>query len=263
MSKSMQVIVRWCLFALLLIAAPASAQERIGVVLMHGKWGTTGGLIQPLADTLRARNFLVATPLMPWGRGRDYDAGYPQAIEEISAEIRKLREQGATKIVVAGHSFGANAALAYGASAGGIDGIAAVAPGHVPDLASFRRHIGPSVEKARGMIAAGKGDERTSFEDLNQGKTATISTTPRVYMSYFDSEGLAAMPRSAASIKAATPLLWVIGTRDALHSAGPAYAFGRAPAHAKSKYLVVESDHAGTPRDAAADIASWIEGLGP
>jgi len=261
MSKSMQVIVRWCLFALLLVAAPASAQERIGVVLMHGKWGTAGGPIQPLADTLRARNFLVATPLMPWGRGRDYDAGYPQAIEQVNAEIRKLREQGATRIVVAGHSFGANAALAYGASAGGIDGIAALAPGHTPDLGGFRKRVSPSVEKARGMIAAGKGDERASFEDLNQGKTATISTTPHIYMSYFDPEGLGAMPRSAAAIKTPTPLLWVIGTSDSLHSAGPEYAFGRAPAHAKSKYLVVESDHVGTPRVAAADTASWIDSL--
>ena len=102
---------------------------------------------------------------------------------------------------------------------------------------------------------------RASFEDLNQGKTATISTTPHIYMSYFDPEGLGAMPRSAAAIKTPTPLLWVIGTSDSLHSAGPEYAFGRAPAHAKSKYLVVESDHVGTPRVAAADTASWIESL--
>ena len=238
-----------------------AAEGRIGVVLMHGKWGTPARYVDGLAGALRDKGILVSTPLMPWGRGRDYDADYPKALEQIAAEAQSLRQQGAATIVVAGHSFGANAALAYATSGADIAGIVMLAPGHTPERRQFRDRLSASVEKARGMLASGKGDERVSFDDLNQGKMAPIWTTPKIYMSYFDPEGIGAMPKNAAAIKKPTPLLWVVGRRDPLYGAGEAYAYDNAPAHPKSKFLTVDSDHFNTPRDATAAVVSWIDSL--
>jgi pimeloyl-ACP methyl ester carboxylesterase len=238
-----------------------AAEGRIGVVLMHGKWGTPARLVDGLAGALRDKGFLVATPLMPWGRGRDYDADYPKALEQIAAEAQSLRQQGAATIVVAGHSFGANAALAYAAGGADIAGIVMLAPGHTPERRAFRERLAGSVDKARAMLASGKADEKVAFDDLNQGRMAPVWTTPKIYLSYFDPEGLGAMPKSAAAIKKPLAILWVVGTRDPLYGAGETYAYDKAPAHPKSKFLTLESDHFSTPRDATAAVVSWIESL--
>lgn len=238
-----------------------AADGRTGVVLLHGKWGTPARYLDGFAGALGAKGFLVATPLMPWGRGRDYDADYSEALEQIAAEAQSLRQQGAATIVVAGHSFGANAALAYAAGGAEIAGIVMLAPGHTPERKAFRERLAGSVDKARAMLASGKADEKVAFDDLNQGRVAPIWTTPKIYLSYFDPEGIGAMPKSAAAIKRPLAILWVVGTRDPLYGAGEAYAYDKAPAHPKSKFLIVESDHFNTPRDATAAVVSWIESL--
>jgi pimeloyl-ACP methyl ester carboxylesterase len=250
------------LLFLLSLAGPLAAQERIGVVLLHGKWGTPEGYVNGLAQALRGKGMLVATPAMPWARGRDYDADYAQALKQIGDESAKLKRQGATKIVIAGHSLGANAALSYAASGAPADGIVAIAPGHTPERRVFRERLASDVEKARTMANNGKGEERTAFSDLNQGSSATIWTTPRIYLTYFDPQGAAVMPASAARIPQPMALLWITPIRDPLAAAGAEYAYNKAPGHPKSKYVIVESDHQNAPRDATREIVSWIEALG-
>ena len=249
------------LVALLLCSGIAHAQERYGVVLMHGKWGTPERGIDGLARTLASRGMLVATPDMPWSRKREYDADYPQALQQIEQEANKLTQQGATCVVIAGQSFGANAAIAYAGSGRPVCGIAAIGPGHSPELPGFQRIVGDGLASARAMVAQGKAEERATFPDTNQGRSATIRTTARAYVSYFDPDGLAAMPRSAAAIARPVPLLWVVGTRDAMYSRGEQYAYARAPHHERSRYLVVDADHFQTPAVAADAIAAWIETL--
>ncbi len=137
----------------------------------------------------------------------------------------------------------------------------AIGPGHTPDRHKFQVHVASSVEKARQMIAQGKGDDKAWFDDTNQGRTKTVRTTAKIYFSFFDPAGLAAMPKSAAAIPTAVPFLVVIGTQDPLFSQGQEYLFNKAPKHPKSKYLVVEGDHVSTPTIAAAQIVEWISSL--
>ena len=132
------------------------------------------------------QGFKVITPVMPWGLKRMYDADYPTALSEIEASVEILRKKGAKRIIVAGHSFGANASIAYAASGREVDGVIAIAPGHCPDLDNF----GASVAKARQMIAKGKAEETASFDDNPQGQHRTISTTAKIYLSFFDPDGL-------------------------------------------------------------------------
>ncbi|MBI5017640.1 MAG: hypothetical protein HZB55_19395 [Deltaproteobacteria bacterium] len=100
--------------ALVLALSPDAkpGESDVGIVLMHGKWtGPAAPPIQFLATALRAEGFKVITPIMPWGLKRMYDADYPRALSEIEASVEILRKKGAKHIIVAGHSFGANASI--------------------------------------------------------------------------------------------------------------------------------------------------------
>jgi acetyl esterase/lipase len=245
--------------ALALALDAKSAESDVGIVLMHGKWaGPPAPPVQTLAAALSAKGFKVVTPAMPWGRKRMYDADYPAALSEIDASVKMLREKGAKRIIVAGHSFGANASIAYAASSREVDGVMAIAPGHAPD----RQDFGASVARARQMIAEGKAEETAPFDDNNQGQNRTINTTARIYLSYFDPEGLGVMPKSAAAIPKPVPFLWVVGTQDGIIRYGESYVFNKVPKHASNKYLVVGADHRGTPEAAAPQIVEWIMSLG-
>ncbi len=239
-----------------------TAETDVGIVLLHGKWAEQPNTMTVLASTLESKGFKVATPMMPWSDLREYDADYPSALAEIEAAANSLRKQGAKRIIIGGHSFGANAAIAYAGSGRNLDGVMAFGPGHTPDLGGFRFVVSRSVRRAKEMIADGKGDSKASFGDVNQGLTKSIHPTANVYFSFFDPEGLAAMPKSAAAIPHPVPFLWVIGTLDRLYGQGEEYVFGKAPKHPDSKYLIVRSDHYNTPSDAALQIVEWITSLG-
>lgn len=248
------------LASLVLVLSPAAKAEEsdVGIVLMHGKWaGPPAPPIQSLAASLRAKGFKVVTPAMPWGRKRMYDVDYPTALSEIESAAEDLRKKGAKHIIVAGQSFGANASIAYAASGREIDGVMALAPGHMPDIQNF----GASVEKARQMIAKGKAEETASFADNNQGKDMPISTSAEIYLSYFDPNGLGAMPKSASAIPKPVPFLWVVGTDDQIYRRGKDYVFNKVPKHPKNRYVVVNGDHSTTLVVAASQIIDWIMSL--
>lgn len=242
------------------LAPAALAQTRpCAMLLMHGKWGQPNNLaafgrqMEPACDTLSVE--------MPWSRRRNYDQPYPVAMAEIAGQVKALRDKGYVRVLLAGHSFGANAALAYMATRGDADGVIALAPGHSPE-AMYRRGIGrAAVDQARQMVAEGKGAEMLDMEDFNQGKSRMVRMRADVLLSYFDPEGLGHMPLSASGFKKAVPFLWVIGTKDPLFPAGAAYAFDKAPAHPASHYLAVEADHMGTPEVAAAQVLEWVRAL--
>ena len=244
------------------LAAPAAlaAGTDLGVVLLHGKGGSPSGHVRELAAALQARGYLVSTPTMPWARERIYDATFEQAMAEIDREVDALRQQGAKRIVVAGHSLGANAALGYAASRDRAGGIIALAPAHSPELQAFARRVGSSVSRARTMVAAGKGKEKERFSDLNQGELSEVTATAEVYLSWFDPDGRAVMPRSAASFKAPTPLLFIVGSSE---RAAPAkdYIFDQAPSHAQSKFVIVNAGHLTVPTAAIQEVVAWLGGL--
>jgi dienelactone hydrolase len=247
-----------------IFATPASAQDSplsgFGVVLMHGKGGSPGGFVGSTAAALQAAGAKVVMPEMPWSRSRMYDATYEQAMTEIDRAVAQLKAQGATRIVVAGQSLGANAAIGYGARRDGLAAVVALAPGHIPERPMFAQRIAPSLARAKQLIADGKGDVPGTFADQNQAVLSDVRATPRVYVSYFDPNGPAPMPKNAAVMKP-VPFLWVIGRDDQLLSAGADYAFNRAPKNQKSKYLVVNARHENTPDVAKAEVVAWLKSL--
>ncbi len=267
MRSPLRSILRLIAVALVLVSAPAFAQSGplsgIGVVLMHGKGGRPGGNIGALASTLESQGALVVMPTMAWAGSRgvpaSYDLTYDQALGDIDAAVGTLRSRGARKIVVAGQSLGANAAIAYAARKGGqVAGVMALAPGHTPDRVR-RPEMLKAVADARAMVAAGQGGARREFPDSNQGQLFQVSGTAAGWYSYYDANGSANMAKNASRVT--QPFLYVIGTSDPLYAAGRGYIFSRAKANAKSRYVEVNAGHFDTPDKARDEVVAWLKTL--
>jgi pimeloyl-ACP methyl ester carboxylesterase len=248
-----------------LARAQAGSLAGMGVVLLHGKGGGPGGTLGGLAADIQSAGGAVAQPAMPWqgsgGKPDGYLETYDQAMGRIDRAAQQLRSRGARKIVVGGHSFGANAAIGYAARRGGsLAGVVALGPGHIPEAAGFREVAAPGVSKARQLVAAGKGDTPTTLPDVNQGATFQVNAKPAAYLSYFDPNGPAVMPRNAGRMPA-IPFLWVVGTGDPMYQRGQGYAYARAPRNPKSRYLTVGAGHFDTPNAAREQVVAWLRAL--
>lgn len=260
-------IVRYLLsLAVAVIAtAPAALAQSgplagFGIVVLHGKGGTPTTMIEGLNEALRKNGALVEAPELPWSARRIYDATYDQAMSEIDVSVEKLKKAGAKKIAVIGHSLGANAAIGYAARRKGLTAVVALAPGHLPEAWALRARTSGAIATARKMIAEGKGDVRTSFPDLAQGIPFTVRATPVVYLSMFDPDGPAVMPKNAAKMEA-VPFLWIAGVADPIVFHGKDYVFGRGGRHPRSKYMVTASMHLTTPFQSRGTIIDWLKAL--
>lgn len=235
-----------------------SAPADIGIVLMHGKGsGPRFPGLTVVADAMAGKGYQVASILMPWSRNRQYDKDYTEALAQIDDTVAGLKVKGVKHIFIAGHSFGANASLAYASRRDGVTGIMLLAPGHSPDTqASF---FSASVSKAKSMIDEGKAEELADFYDSNQGKTSTIKTKARVYFSYFDPNGLGAMSLTAAKVRPGTAVLLIIGNSDPWAGRARSVIFDKTPADARSRYVEIVSNHLDTPRDGIEPLLSWLK----
>jgi pimeloyl-ACP methyl ester carboxylesterase len=245
-------------------AEPATNEHGLGVVYLHGKGGWPGALNGGIVDALKEQGALVVTPEMPWSFHRRYDATFDQALAEIDAAIAALKSDGARRIVLIGVSLGANAAIGYAARHPELAGVVALAPGHLPDVGNMRSYVADGVARAKTLIAEGKGNVPQSFPDMAQGIPLTTTATPTVYLSWFDPEGPAVMPKNAALIGAAAvpvPLLWVVGKLDPIDRRGPEYAFNALAKNPKSRYVEVFAGHLTTALAARQQVIDWISAL--
>jgi pimeloyl-ACP methyl ester carboxylesterase len=245
-------------------AVPAATLRGVGVVYLHGKASGPGALNGGILSALEEEGALVAQPEMPWSFDRRYSATYDQAMAEIDAVVAALKAKGARRIVVIGHSLGANAAIGYAARRPGLAGVVALSPGHLPEEDPMRSFVSGAVANARELIAAGKGSVPQSFPDMAQGIPLTTTATPIVYLSMFDPDGPAVIPKNAAIMGAAAvpvPLLWVVGKLDPIDRRGPEYAFNLAARNPKSKYIEVFAGHLTTPLVAHRQVVEWINSL--
>jgi pimeloyl-ACP methyl ester carboxylesterase len=245
-------------------ADPAASLQGFGVVYLHGKGGWPGALNGGILSGLKEEGALVATPEMPWSFHRRYDATYDQSMAEIDAAIGGLKSGGARRIVLIGVSLGANAAIGYAARNPEIAGVVALAPGHLPDVGNMRSFVSDAVARAKALVAEGKGDVPQSFPDMAQGIPLTTRATPSVYLSWFDPDGPAVIPRNAALIGAAAspmPLLWIVGKLDPIDRRGPEYAFNALAKNPKSQYVEVLAGHLTTTLMARRQVIDWINGL--
>ncbi|MGH6768346.1 MAG: alpha/beta fold hydrolase [Xanthobacteraceae bacterium] len=236
---------------------PAVAQERVGIVLMHGKQSAPTEHLE-LTGALAAAGFLTDVPEMCWSGRRIYDRPYRECLREIDAAIRRLKQKRATAVVVIGHSLGANGALGYGAATKGLKGIVALAPGHRPEALSRRAEVIASLARARKLAALGRGDIPDKFIDFNGSLAVTVVATPNAYLSFFAPDSPSLMPINAARLQA--PLLYVVGTGDPLQR-GPNEIFAKAKHHPLNRYVTVDAGHFDTSAAAAPAVVAWLKEL--
>jgi pimeloyl-ACP methyl ester carboxylesterase len=241
-------------------AAPGVDRHGFGIVYLHGKAGWPGGLDGGVLSSLEDEGAVIATPEMPWSFHRRYAATYDEAMAEIDAVVAALKAKGATRIVVIGHSLGANAAIGYAARHPDLAAVVALAPGHLPEAERMRSFVSDAVARAKQLIAAGQGDVSQTFPDMAQGIPLVAHATPIVYLSMFDPDGPAVIPKNAAAM-GPVPLLWVVGKLDPIDRRGPEYAFNAGAKNPKSKYIEVFAGHLTTPLVARRQVVEWINSL--
>jgi dienelactone hydrolase len=255
-------ILAGALLATGITAAGAESRDLkgFGVVLLHGKGAAPGAFLGGLADALKAEGAIVEMPELPWSHNRMYDATYDEAMNEIDAAVLKLRAAGAARIVVAGHSLGANAAMGYAARRDGLTAVVALAPGHLPEAWALKLRTSGAIERAKKLVASGQGEVPMSFPDLAQGIPFMVKATPKVYLSLFDPDGPASMPKNAAAM-GPVPILWVVGIVDPMVFSGRDYAFTAAAKNPKSEYLRIIGNHLDTPFLARNKVVAWLKSL--
>lgn len=228
--------------------------NKTAIIFLHALWGKPsfqgGG---PISD----EGFHIFTPSMPWAAGRNLDQTYEVALQGLEKLVQTLRKDGFQKIFIGGHSFGANAALAYAASYNNIDGIILLAPGFNPDIdrnGQFRQ-----VALAKELVAAGKGSTAVTFTEYNSGNRSRASeASAEIFTSYFDPSGKSNMSLSAKSLRLAIPVLAIMSSTDFITSKGPQYFFNHLPAHPRSEYKVSQAPHDTLPISEIQMVLNWV-----
>ena len=242
------------------LPARSASFDGYGVVYLHGKGGWPGAMNGGILGALKDDGALVATPEMPWSFHRKYGATYDQAMAEIDTAVAGLKAQGARKIVVIGHSLGANAAIGYAARHPELAAVIALAPGHLPEVDGMRSYTRDAVAEAKQLVAAGQGDVPRHFPDMAQGIPLGTTATPNVYLSMFDPDGPAVIPKNAAAM-GPVPFLWVVGVLDPIYRRGRDYAFTAGAKNPKSRYIEVFAGHMLTPLAARSKVIDWLKSL--
>ena len=253
-----------CLLGSCVTATPEeqARNEKIGVLVLHGKKGSPSeGAVVSLIATLRGQGYMISAPGFPWSNGRYIDRGIEQTFDEIADDINKLRAKGATKVILVGQSMGTNMALSYAAYRGGVQGLVLVSPGHVPESGGARSRDKESLERAREMVAQGRGNEKALFTDSEQGSVFQSRMSARIYLDFFDPNGKAAMSKSAAMLDRKIPVLYIVGTADGMYQRGKGFIYGKFQENPLNRYLVVNAGHIGAAAAADRDIVDWLNCL--
>lgn len=243
------------------LAGMAHAEPKIGIVVMHGKWGNPGQL-SVVAGRLEAEGYLTENLEMPWSGRRAYDTGRDGFVGEIDAAIRGLKEKGATKIVLIGHSLGAAGGLHY-ATRKQVDGFIGIAPGHAPEGERLAAMLAGSVVKAREMVAKGEGDDKAGFDDFNTGnRTKQIRMAAKVYLDFFDPTGPMNFTGNVSKILPGTNFLWVAPSGEEAGLKGlTARAMSLFPATVKFKKVEIDAEHMNAPEKSVEAALAWIRDL--
>ena len=230
-------------------------KSELAILLLHGKWGMPPA---PLVQQFREAGYKVVSPEMGWSRETAYSINYETSLQRVSAEVESLRQQGFKKVVLGGQSFGANGALAYASIYSNVDALLLFAPGHNPDIDRNRNPF--KVNEAKALISSAQPDKLITFTDFNDGsRTKDFSISPQAYLSYFDPDGLASMPKTATNQKKAIPVLVFMGRSDFVTRQGTGYFFNRLPKHPANKYVVSDAEHRQVPQASFPSALQWVE----
>ncbi|MBM5787023.1 MAG: alpha/beta hydrolase [Pelagibacterales bacterium] len=247
--------------SLIFFSSISYANQNCVVFLMHGKWGMPDSkFLKVLSDKIETI-CIINKPEMPWSRNKNYNQTYESLLQELKIKSDSYRKQGVRKVIFAGHSFGANASMAYQAYIGDADALVAIAPGHAPYHMYYTYGAVPGhaaiVDNAKKNIDSGKPETLMKFTDLNTGVKKDFEIRADVLFSYYNPDGLGHMQKTAREFKKPVPFLYIEGERDQI-KVGKNYAFDKTPNHTLSKYQTVVADHVMTPEVSSDLVIEWL-----
>jgi hypothetical protein len=137
-----------------------------------------------------------------------------------------------------------------------------LAPGHNP-AAAYRSSdkVRADVDRARGLVEKGRGNDTINGADSNQGSNITMSVRAAVYYSWQNPNGVASMPVEAPRLPPATALLMVVGEKDPAHGRAEGQLYRPAAKNPYSRYVTNGANHFETPMAAAKVVTDWVNGL--
>lgn len=245
---------------------PKKTKNEIAFILLHPKGGRGRGHsgVTGLASDLSQAGYTVYAPEMPWS---PYTATLTEAFQFIDRIVNSAAKKH-KKVFISGHSIGAAVAYlycsAYKNTSKHVKGVILNAPGHLLQVSMrIQEATAVDVQRARKLVRQGKGDVKSNFRDFNQGSRFSISTTPRIYLSYFDPQQFPNPTENFDTFK--VPVLWIDGKYDRaaarmgfenLYNSINKYSKYR-----KNLYYEVDADHVGVPNAAGGIITKWVQGL--
>lgn len=234
-----------------------------GFLLVHGKY--SGPELETCSlnmvyEFLSEQGYIVDYASYPWSSNRRYDASAFDAADQMHQGIERLKQQGATRIHIVGHSLGGNITMYYSTlDYQDYDSLIMLCPAHNLHIDKFQNLVEWSAEKAKTLVS--KGNNRIShFLDFNMGKAMVVEMIPSVYASYFDYTGPCNMVKSAEKTKTVKPVYMITGSEDTLTLNAKELLFDSMPkdeAHSKFENLEGET-HSSTPASALPGILEWI-----
>jgi len=235
--------------------APA-AQERIGIVLLHGI-GATGASMEPLAARWRAQGWQVVTPDLPYGGPAAFSRPVAEGERVVREALQRLRREGAQKLVLAGFSIGGFFA-AHVASRERVDALVAIAPNGGADM----KRLEDEVARARQLIAQGRGDQPTPMKDAAVVGTERYDlpgAVPSAWLTWFDPAGTMNWQRVWRALPSGVPVFLVVPTRDLENLRRVKQALWEGlPPHPGHRLYEPRSDHLGAPLASADEAVRWL-----
>ncbi|MBM3558579.1 MAG: hypothetical protein FJX53_01515 [Alphaproteobacteria bacterium] len=239
------------------------ADGPVAVIFLHCKNSTQATpLLREFAVRIAQAGHTVYLPLMPWSRKWDGTAADANAV--INALVALVAKDG-RRVVVGGQSLGATFAITWrpGDAPDAVFGKLFTNPGGmldmIPPTGNFWKAIGPALEQARALEAAGKGREKAIFAGTNIIGTQTIEeryeTTTEVFLSFHDTARFPSV--RAALAKTRGPVLWATGKADPIPMS-KRRSFEMMPRHADGLYVGPDGDHNSSMIAALDTIVDWL-----
>ena len=243
-----------------LLAQSREPLSHFGVVILHGQQGSrTDNQLVPLVRALRSAGAKVRISDMGWSKSSYMEMTYDQAIARIAKEIEPLRKDGATRIVLAGQSLGANAAIAYVAQGGQVDGLVLMSLGAFSEDSSKRADIAQSLAIARKDVADGNGAKVSSrVETQANNQTFTTQARADAYVSYKSADGPACVRCNMAKISPEFPMLFASAPNDGLDFSRVKAIVATRKADYVSMLEIAGVDHFTLPRVIAPQAIAWM-----
>lgn len=241
---------------------PKKVNKNIAFIILHGKKnGRHHSGNVSVASELSSAGYTVYAPEMPYS---DYSGTLNDSFKLIDNLVKKAAT-GNKKVILVGHSMGSAIVFLYCAAytcAPEVSGVVMGAPGHMLQLSHFiQEGTALAVQRARKLVKQGKGKIKGDFPNVNQGEKYFITTTPDIYLSYFDP---AIFPNPATHLDTIkVPVLWIDGINDSMAARmGYENIFNRLNKYTQykqNKYLEVSGGHVDMMYSMSDPILTWVK----